>query len=74
MVVEYPDGTKNIIIYPDMKLEGTMIGSRLLMFRGKLFIIDEANDLIVNLELDPDERGFLKKLVSGKQTYPDYIR
>ncbi len=74
MNVEYPDGTRHLIIYPNMKLEGTMLGSRVLKFRGDLFIIDEKNDLISHIALDPDERGFFNKMVSKKQTNPDYFK
>ncbi len=74
LIVEYPDGTKHKVIYPNMKLTGTMMGSRALKFRGKLFIIDKANDLISQIQLDPDERGFFKKMVSKKQTFPDYFK
>ena len=56
--MDYPDGTKHKIVYPTFKLAGTMVGSRSLKFRGKLFVIDQKNDLISQIELDPDERGF----------------
>jgi hypothetical protein len=74
MIVEYPDGTKNLVIYPNMKLAGTILGSRALKFRGKLSILDMANDLIVSVELDPDQRGFFKKIVSKKPSFPDYFK
>ena len=72
--MEYPDGTKHTIIYPTLKLAGTMMGSRELKFRGMLFIVDQTNDLISQIMLDPDDRGFFKKMVSKKQTYPDYFK
>ncbi len=51
-----------------------MMGDRSLKFRGKLFVVDEKNDLISYIQLDPDDRGFFKKMVSKKQTYPDYFK
>lgn len=51
-----------------------MMGDRALKFRGKLFVTDLKNDLISYIQLDPDERGFFKKLTSKKQTNPDYLR
>ena len=51
-----------------------MMGSRMLKFRGKAYVVDEANDWIVELNVDPDDRGFFKKITSKKQTYPDYFR
>ena len=50
------------------------MGSRMLKFRGKVFVVDEKNDWIVELSVDPDERGFFKKITSKKQTYPDYFK
>lgn len=72
--MEFPDGTKHKVIYPTLKLSGTMMGARALNFRGKLFIIDQENDLISQIVLDPDDRGFFSKIVSKKQTYPDYFK
>jgi hypothetical protein len=72
--VDYPDGTRHKVVYPTLKLAGTMVGARALKFRGKLFVVDQKNDLISQIELDPDERGFFKKIVSKKQTYPDYFK
>ncbi len=57
-----------------MKLAGTMLGERSLKFRGILTVIDEKNDLISYIQLDPDQRGFFKKLTSKKQTNPDYFK
>jgi hypothetical protein len=51
-----------------------MVGERSLKFRGKLWVTDEKNDLISYIELDPDQRGFFKKLTSRKQTKPDYFK
>ncbi len=57
-----------------MKISGTMMGQRLLKFRGKVHVVDEKNDLLVELSVDPDDRGFFKKMTSKKQTYPDYFK
>lgn len=73
-IVEYSDGTKHKIIYPDMKLAGTTVGERALKFRGILTVVDKNNDLISYIELDPDQRGFFKKLTSKKHTNPDYFK
>jgi hypothetical protein len=51
-----------------------MVGSRMLKFRGKVYVIDEGNDTMVELSVDPDERGFFQKFSSKKQTYPDYFK
>ena len=72
--MEYPDGTKHKIIFPTLKVSGTIMGSRMLKFRGKIHVVDEQNDQIVELSVDPDDRGFFKKMTSKKQTYPDYFK
>jgi len=51
-----------------------MMGDRTLKFRGKLYVIDEKNDIMSYIHLDPDTRGFFKKMTSKKQTYPDFFK
>jgi hypothetical protein len=46
----------------------------MLKFRGKVLVIDEANDTIIEISVDPDDRGFFKKITSKKLTYPDYFK
>lgn len=63
-----------MIVYPDIKLEGTMMGDRTLKFRGKLYVIDQKNDIMSYIHLDPDNRNFFKKITSKKKTSPDYFK
>ena len=72
--VEFPDRTIHKIIYPTLKLTGTVMGTRMLSFKGDAFVIDEKNDLIAEICVDPDERGFFKRITSKKTTYPDHFR
>lgn len=51
-----------------------MIGDRTLKFKGKLYVIDEKNDIMSHVHLDPDKRGFFKKITSKKKTAPDFFR
>lgn len=74
LTVEYQNGTKNIVIYPPMKLGGTMIGQRILKFKGKVVIIDNKNDLICITKIDPDERKGIEKLSKRKTSFPDYVK
>ena len=73
-IVEYPDGTRHKIVYPRIKLDGTIMGDRTLKFKGKLYVIDEKNDIMSFIHLDPDKRNFFKKITSKKKTTPDYFR
>lgn len=50
------------------------MGTRQLNFRGTLYVIDESNDMLAEISLDPDERGFFSKLTKSKKTYPDYFK
>jgi len=72
--VEYADGTKHYITFPAITLTGTVVGNRELIFKGKVQIVDMINDLIAEVELNPDERGFFKKIVTSKKSYPDYFK
>ena len=74
MIVEYQNGTKNTVIYPSMKLGGTMIGQRILKFKGKVVIIDKENDLICIAKIDPDERQGIEKISKKKLSFPDYVK
>ena len=74
MIVEYQNGTKNTVIYPSMKLGGTMIGQRILKFKGKVVIIDKENDLICIAKIDPDERKGIEKISKKKLSFPDYVK
>jgi hypothetical protein len=51
-----------------------MVGQRALKFRGTLVVIDEKNDLLSFVEIDPDERGFFGAISKKKTTYPDYFK
>jgi hypothetical protein len=73
-LIEYKDGKKHSVSFPEFTLTGTLMGNRTIKYKGNLTIIDEENDLISQLQMDPDERGFFKKMFSKKGTYPDYFR
>lgn len=74
LYAEFPDGSRHFIIYPTLKLEGTMLGERKLKYRGKLVVFDAKNDLIALIKLDPDKRSLIDKMSKPKETYPDYYK
>jgi hypothetical protein len=49
------------------------MGDRTLKFGGKLYVIDEKNDIMSYIHLDPDTRGFFGKLLKKKETTPDFF-
>jgi len=73
--VEYlTSKTIHEMILPTFKIEGTTLGTRKIYFTGKAQVIDKKNDLISEIHIDPEEKGFISKLFSKKQTYPDYFK
>jgi len=73
--VEFKNGIKHYVYFPEFKLTGTLFGNRSIKYSGNMVVVDEANDLISLIMMDPDERGFLKKMFSKKKAnYPDYFK
>ena len=70
----FSDGDVHSINNPGMCIGGTIIGDRTIKFLGELQIVDKKNDLICVIDFNPDERSFLNKLVTKKETFPDYIK
>lgn len=64
-VIRFNDSTEHSIIYPSMKLKGTMIGKRVLKFRGDLVIKDAKNNLACLVKM--------KGMNNNKKCYPDYF-
>lgn len=74
-VVEFKNGIKHNVYFPEFKLSGILIGNRSIKYEGNMVIVDEANDLISYIMMNPDERGFLKKMFTKKKSnYPDYFK
>lgn len=70
-MVEYKDGVKHLIYPCDLSMNGTLIGERTFAIVGKFYIVDEKNDYIAYIELNPETRSNFKKLFSKKKTFPD---
>jgi hypothetical protein len=50
------------------------MGDRTFSAIEKFYIVDEKNDFISYVELNPDERGTFSKMFSKKKTFPDYFK
>ena len=73
--VEYKDGVKHKVYFPEFKLSGLLFGTRSIKYFSNLVVTDEANDLMAFIIMDPDERSFFKKIFTKKKiTYPDYFK
>ena len=62
------------VIFPKMKLSGTIVGERKVKFKGKVIVIDKANDVVCFVKVDPDERKGLQRISKRKETFPDYFK
>ena len=56
------------------KLTGTLIGDRKVKYKERMIVVDMKNDILASINMEPDDRGILKKVFSKKNTYPDYFR
>lgn len=69
--VHFANGIKHLVYFPEFKLSGTLLGNRSIKYKGKMIVVDEKNNLIAQIDMSLDKRGFFKKLVTKKDTYPD---
>ncbi len=72
--IELKNGLKHTVYFPEFKLTGLLFGNRTIKYYGNLTVVDEENDLIANIQMDPDERGFIKKLFTKKKKSGDYFK
>ncbi len=73
-IIEFSDGIKHSVSFPEFRLSGLLMGSRVMKYKGTLTVADEGNDLIAQVMMDPDDRGFLSKMFKKKGKFPDYFR
>jgi hypothetical protein len=73
-IIEYSDGVVHSVSFPQFRLSGLLMGSRVMKYKGTLTVVDETNNLVSQVMMDPDERGFLGKMFKKKGTFPDYFR
>jgi hypothetical protein len=73
--IQLNDGSTYKIFFPEFKLSGTLFGNRSIKYHGTMNVVDEANDLLAYVEMEPDDRGFFKKIFSRKKgAMPDYFK
>lgn len=71
--VEFKNGIKHKVFFPQFTLSGMLMGNRTIKYKGNLTVTDEENDLIAHIDMDPDDRGFFKKMLYKKKNFPDYF-
>ena len=71
--VEFKDGAKYRIYYPDVWLSGIMMGNSIFNYKHCALIVDEVNKFASYVKFNPTEKGFFKKMFSSKKqvTSPD---
>lgn len=72
--IEFKDGSSFRTTNPEINVTGTILGDRTYSIKGKIVVEDLKNDYVGIIEFNPDERGFLNKMFSKKQTFPDYYK
>jgi len=74
-VVEFKNGVTHHVYFPEFRLTGMLFGNRSINYEGNLVIVDEENDLISYIMMNPDERGFFQKMFTKKKSnYPDFFK
>jgi hypothetical protein len=73
-IILFNDGVRIYFDNSPMILKGTIFGDRAIDFTGNIQVIDESNDLICDILINPDNRsGFFNKFFQKKNTFPDYV-
>ena len=72
--IEFKDGSKYLLRFPNMTLKGISIGDRTFNYTGKIVIYDLKNNLCAYVEMNPDEVGFFKSFFTKKKTFPDFFK
>lgn len=71
--IQLKNGNEHKVYFPEFQLSGTLIGDRAIKYTGNMIVADEKNNLISYIYMEPDDRGFFKKMFFKKSTYPDYF-
>jgi hypothetical protein len=73
-VIQFNDGVRIYFDNCPMMLKGTIIGNRSIDFTGNIQIVNDTNNLVCDILINPDFRtGFFGKFFSKKETFPDYV-
>lgn len=72
--IEFKDGNKYLLRFPNMTLKGISIGDRTFNYTEKIVIYDLNNNLCAFIEMNPDELGFFKSFFKKKNTFPDFFK
>lgn len=67
--VVFPD-TKQVIegvVFPNMEVHGMMKGTRTVSFAGDFKITDEVNGYYADIIINPDKKGWLKRMFTSSQ-------
>jgi len=68
-VVEFSDGGKIIVTNPEMRIEGLMMGDRILNFMKTCTFTDEANQISADITFNYQETGTLTKITSSFKSF-----
>jgi len=73
-IVEFQDGHKFRLYYPQIEVNGTTMGKRLFNFKHIALVCDEKNNLVSYIQFNPDAKGMFMSLFSSAKTLPDTFK
>jgi hypothetical protein len=74
-IVEFNDGIRHEIYFPQVHIKGTTVGKRTFNYKHVAMVCDKANNLASFINFNPDAKGLLASIFSSKQkTYPDTFK
>ena len=72
--VQFKDGFKYRLYYPNVNLTGTSFGTKTFNYKNVLLVVDEKSKLVSYIKFNPEHKGMLKSFFSKKkEDYPDKI-
>ena len=72
VTVTFPDSGQMIktVNFPDFEMHGLMKGTRTFSYLGDMRIIDEGNEFYGDFMMNPDKKGWFKRMFTSSQSSP----
>jgi hypothetical protein len=61
------------VLFPDIEFHGMMKGTRVVNFTGDFKIKDDQNGYYADMIINPDKKGWFKRMFSSQKTGFDRI-
>ena len=75
IILEFKDGFKYRIYYPNIHLSGVNVGNKCFNYKNVALIVDEVNQYVSYITFNPDKKGGIFSMFGkkDKKNYPDYF-